>query len=171
MSGFTPEQIAADRASIVECVRVTRAWTENLRRWSAALDEVERQRSEIERLTEERASVIADCAAVFQRNADQWDAETGPDYSPRVHYAYTEGARVLTAWAEDPTRMDGPLSKIAGESPVRRVPLPDRDALVNRIWDTAQRDGVVINWYSQDYNFYSAVTTEILAFLRGESGQ
>jgi hypothetical protein len=32
---------------------------------------------------------------------EQWD-----EYA---EYAYAEGARVLAAWADDPSRMDGPL--------------------------------------------------------------
>lgn len=53
---------------------------------------------------------LADAATCHVRAAGKWAAEpiTHPGRTLNL-YAYTEGARVLTAWADDPTRMDGPL--------------------------------------------------------------
>lgn len=53
---------------------------------------------------------LADAATCHVRAAGKWAAEpiTHPGRTLNL-YAYTESARVLTAWADDPTRMDGPL--------------------------------------------------------------
>lgn len=61
-------------------------------------------------LDDARRQALADAAAIFARNADQWIAERGhPFWSQDTEHAYVEGARVLASWAEDPSRMDGPL--------------------------------------------------------------
>ena len=69
-----------------------------------------------ERVREIRAATYADASAVFDRTYRQWVQERGtPDWSYRAEWAYREAARVLAAWAEDPTVIDKTLAKIAAE--------------------------------------------------------
>lgn len=63
-----------------------------------------------------RAQAFADAAAVLARTRDQWVATRGShDWSFRAEWAYREAARVLAAWAEDPTVIDSTFAKIAAE--------------------------------------------------------
>ena len=73
-------------------------------------------RCDCERVREIRAATYADAAAVFARTRDQWEETRGTEeWSARVWWSYKEGARVLTAWAEDPSVLDKVLAKIAAE--------------------------------------------------------
>ena len=73
-------------------------------------------RCDCERVREIRAATYAGASAIFARTRDQWIAERDhPFWSERVEWAYGEAARVLAAWAEDPTVLDKVLAKIEAE--------------------------------------------------------
>ena len=59
-----------------------------------------------------RQQALHDVAVLFARNRDVWidTRRSHPEqWDEYAEYAYAEGARVLAAWADDPSRMDGPL--------------------------------------------------------------
>lgn len=64
-------------------------------------------------VAEARQQALRDVAVLFARNRDVWidTRRSHPEqWDEYAEYAYAEGARVLAAWADDPSRMDGPLS-------------------------------------------------------------
>jgi len=73
-------------------------------------------RCDCARVREIRATTYAEAASVFARTRDQWEETRGTEeWSKRPWWAYKEGARVLTAWSENPTVIDKVLAKIAAE--------------------------------------------------------
>jgi hypothetical protein len=63
-------------------------------------------------VAEARQQALHDVAVLFARNRDVWidTRRSHPEqWDEYAEYAYAEGARVLAAWADDPSRMDGPL--------------------------------------------------------------
>lgn len=94
---------------------VTAAWHALRGGHTDSLDEATRAVDAVRPII--RAQAFADAAAVLARTRDQWIATRATDdWSPRIEYAYAEAARVLAAWAEDPTVIDGALAKIAAET-------------------------------------------------------
>jgi len=108
MSGFTPEQIAADRASIEWKRRVGSANFHDLTRWSAALDEVE------------RLTVLLD----IEQHTQQANEDMGREIvRQRSEIERLSRPDLRTVLAYDLGIADGERERDA------RVPIPDREVL------------------------------------------
>ncbi len=65
-------------------------------------------------ISEDYQRALDDVATLFERNRDQWlDTANTEEWDPMTAHAYTEGARVLRAWATEPWRMERALAAAA----------------------------------------------------------
>jgi len=164
-----PEEIAADRAAIVECVRVTRAWTENLRRWSAALDEVERLTRLLD-LEQHTQQANEDMGREIVRQRSEIERLTGPfrcctccpDDDPQWHAENPKNTHETSCPTCD--RADG------------WVPLPDRDALIDVMIGEGCAAGSSLHSWRCEYpdrygpcDCVAELADAVLAHLKGES--